>query len=156
MAGTKRPKKQHRRSWNAGGVLLKSQPWKIQAVFSPLEQILNQLEQDGTIDTAATDGVPIFKDSSDGAWYCTVSALNGVIEAYEIHERRYGRTLALEPLRVLSNKLKYGMPIFQSDTTAARACMARMRVETMQMTADYAKQLIKDFQIKEALEKVAA
>lgn len=114
-----------------------------------------QLERDGTVD-AADNGAPVFKDEVDGHWYCTVSALNGVIEAYEIHERRYGRNLSLEPLRQLSNKLKYGMPIFESDTKAARASLNRMRIETMQMTADYAKQLIKDFQIKEALEKVAA
>lgn len=153
MAGNKKPRKQHRPGWNSGGVLLKSQPWKMKAVFGPLESILDQLERDGTVD-CATNGAPVFKDNVDGHWYCTVSALNGVIEAYEIHERRYNRTLGLEPLRILSNKLQYGMPIFESDTKAARECLVRMRVETMQMTADYAKQLTKDFQIKEALEKL--
>ena len=155
MAGNKRPRKQHRPSWNAGGVLLKSEPWKLRAVFRPLECILDQLERDGTVDVTPS-GVPIFKDSGDGNWYCTVTALNGVIEAYEIHERRHQRPLNLEALRVLSNKLKYGMPIFDSDTKSARGCLDRMRSETMLMTADYAKQLIKDFQIKEALERVAA
>lgn len=153
MAGTKKPRKAYHKTWNSGGVLLKSQPWKLRAVFSPLESILDQLERDGTVDCAA-NGVPVFKDENDGIWYCTVSALNGVIDAYEIHERRFNRNLHLEALRQLSNKLKYSMPLFESDTKAARECMARMRLETAQMTADYAKQLIKDFQIKEALEKV--
>ena len=133
--------------------MLKSQPWKMKAVFGPLESILDQLEQNGTVD-CATDGAPIFKDQNDGHWYCTVSALNGVIDAYEIHERRHGRLLNLGPLRKLSNKLKYGMPIFEGDTQECRACLQRMRLETMQMTAGYAKQLIKDFQIKEALETI--
>lgn len=155
MAGTKKPRKAYRPGWNSGGVKLMAQPWKLKAVFGPLEAILDQLEQDGTVD-AAGNGAPVFKDEVDGHWYCTVSALNGVIDAYEIHERRYNRNLNLEPLRQLSNKLKYGMPIFESDTKACRAALQRMRVETMQMTADYARQMIKDFQIKEALEKVAA
>lgn len=152
MSVSKKPRKSHRPAWNSGGVLLKSQPWKMQAVFGPLESILDQLERDGTVDIAG-NGAPIFKDQNDGHWYCTVSALNGVIDAYEIHERRFSRSLNLEPLRRLSNKLRIGMPIFESDTKDSRACLARMRVETMRMTADYAKQLIKDFQIKEALEK---
>lgn len=153
MAGNRKTRKKHRPGWNSGGVKLKAQPTKIRAVFGPLESILDQLERDGTVD-CATNGAPVFKDDLDGHWYCTVSALNGVIEAYEIHERRFKREINLEPLRQLSNKLKYGMPIFESDTKEARACLARMRIETMQMTSDYAKQLIKDFQIKEALEKV--
>jgi len=153
MAGNKKPRKKRVKFWNSGGVTLKSQPIKMRLVFGPLESIIDQLEREGTVD-CATNGTPIFKDDCDGHWYCTVSALNGVIDAYEIHERRHGRSLNLEPLRVLSNKLSYGMPIFESDTTAARACLGRMRAETMQMTSDYAAQLIKDFQIKEALEKV--
>ena len=153
MAGNKKPRKTHRKTWNAGGIKLKAQPIKMKAVFGPLESILDQLERDGTVD-CANNGAPVFKDEVDSHWYCTVSALNGVIDAYEIHERRHGRTLNLAPLRILSNKLKYGMPVFEVDTAAARACLNRMRVETMQMTSDYAKQLINDFQIKEALEKI--
>lgn len=153
MAASKKPRKPHRKCWNAGGVLLKSEPWKVRAVFGPLEAILDQLEQHGTVDIAG-NGAPIFKDQGEGEWYCTVTALHGVIEAYEIHERRHRRQLGLEPLRVLANKLKYGMPIFDSDTQACRAALQRMRAETLQMTSDYAKQLINDFRIKEELEKV--
>ena len=53
-------------------------------------------------------------------------------------------------------RLKYGMPITSVNTQAARACLSRMRAETIEMTADYAKQLIKDFQIMEELQKVVA
>lgn len=154
MAGNNKPRKAHKPSWNNGGAKLKTQPWKLRSVFDPLESIIDQLEQEGTINTSDT-GTPMFKDETDGHWYCSVSALNGVVEAYEIHEKRFGRNLNLEPLRQLSNKLQYGMLIFDSDTKAVRACLARMRLETMQMTSAYAKELVKDFQIKEALEKIA-
>jgi len=153
MSRSQKPRRPHRHAWNAGGVLLKAQPWKIKLVFGPLEAIIDQLEQEGTITTSAS-GTPMFQDSAAGHWYCSVSALNGVIEAYEIHERRYNRALGLDPLRVLTNKLQYGTPIFESDTRAARACLARMRLETAQMTSEYAKGLVRDFQIKEALERV--
>lgn len=154
-ASKKRIKKPHRRTWNAGGVLLKSEPWKIHAVFAPLESIIDQLEQDETIDVTP-GGVAIFQDRKDGCWYDSVVAIMGVVDAYELHEVRNKRVINLDPLRQLANKLKYGMSIFPSDTEAVRACLKRMRVETMQMTADYAKQLIQDIQIKEELQKVAA
>ena len=155
MGTSTKPRKGHRRAWNNGGVKLRSQPWKVAAVFNPLESIINQLEREGTIDIAR-DGTAVFKDANDGNWYDSSVAILGVVDAYEIHERRHQRTLGLEPLRRLSNLLKYGMPIFEKDTRAARECLHRMRAETIEMTADYAKQLIKDFQLMEELQKVVA
>lgn len=58
MAASKKPRKPHRKCWNAGGVLLKSEPWKVRAVFGPLEAILDQLEQHGTVDIAG-NGAPV-------------------------------------------------------------------------------------------------
>jgi len=138
-----------------GEQLLKTQPWKVAAVFNPLIAILDQLEQDGTIDTA-TDGQPIFKDHNDGHWYDTAVAVMGVVDAYAMHEARRGINLGLPALRQLANKLSYGMPIFDTDTYACRECLKRMKAETMNMTADYARELIVDFQIKEELMKEAA
>ena len=155
MGNSTKPRKSHRRGWNAGGVKLRSQPWKVAAVFNPLEAIINQLEREGTIDVAG-DGTAIFKDAIDGHWYDSSVAISGCVEAYEIHERRHNRDLQLDPLRQLANMLKYGMPITSTNTAAARACLSRMRAETIEMTSDYAKQLIKDFQIMEELQKVTA
>lgn len=136
-------------------IKLKMQPWKVRAVMAPLESILDQLENEGTIDVAGSD-VAVFKDLTDGHWYDSAAALMGVVEAYEIHEIRSGRQLNMEPMRQLAKKLEYGMPIFDSDTKSVRECLARMKAETLEMTAGYARDLIKDFQIKEELEKVGA
>ncbi len=152
MGASTKPRKAYQPRWNAGGVKLRSQPWKVAAVFGPLEAILDQLEQHGTIDVAA-NGTAIFKDAVDGTWYDSAVAILGVVEAYEIHERRHQRKLELEPLRRLANMLGYGMRITGADTAAARACLARMRAETVEMTSDYAKGLIRDFKIKEEIEK---
>jgi hypothetical protein len=155
MGANKKPRHAYRAKWNSGGTKLRSQPWKIAAVFNPLTAIIDQLEQHGTNDVAA-DGTAVFKDALDGTWYDSSVAILGTVEAYEIHERRHQRALGLEPLRRLAKMLEYGMPITGTDTATARACLERMRGETVEMTSDYAKQLIKDFQIMEELQKVAA
>lgn len=136
-------------------IKLKMQPWKVAAVFDPLTAILDQLENEGTID-ATQKGTAVFKDHCDGVWYDSSVAIMGVVEAYEIHEIRAGCSLELAGLRKLANKLQYGMPISADDTKAARACLGRMKAATIEMTAGYARDLIKDFQIKEALQKEMA
>jgi hypothetical protein len=156
MAGNRKPtRKAHRPKWNGAGVKLKTEPWKVAAIFNPLTAILDQLEQEGTIDVAS-NGTAIFKDHNDGCWYDSSVAIMGVVEAYEIHERRASRALDLGPLRQIANKLKYDMPITSDDTAAARACLVRMKAETIEMTSGYAKQLITDFQIMEEMQKAAA
>ncbi len=155
MSSAKKRNKAYRPGRTGDAIKLKMQPWKVKAMFDPLLAIFDQLEQDGTIDTT-TKGQAIFRDHNDGFWYDSHAAVMGVVEAYEIHERRSGRLLNLEPLRQLANKLKYAAPVFAADTAAARECLARMRAETLQMTAGYARDLIKDFQIREELQKVAA
>lgn len=151
----KKPRCKMYRPRPQGQRLLKTQPWKIAAVFNPLEAILDQLETDGTIDVTVS-GKPIFKDTGDGTWYETPIAIMGVVDAYKMHQDRVGIDLGLDPLRQLANKLEYDMPIFQADTQACRACLKRMKAITLNMTADYARQMIVDFQIKEEFEKLAA
>jgi len=154
MAAQKKRNKKYVPRLAGDTIKLKMQPWEVRAVFGPLEAILDQLEQQGTIDVAGNQ--PVFRDHNDGCWYDTPAALLGVVEAYEIHEVRTGRPLALAPLRQLAHKLQYGVSIFSSDTEACRACLVRMKAETIEMTAAYARDLIEDFQIKEALQEAAA
>ncbi|CAL62420.1 Hypothetical protein HEAR2288 [Herminiimonas arsenicoxydans] len=153
MSATKKRTKKYRPK-PAGSQLLKTQLWKVKAVFDPLEAIIDQLEQQGTVD-CTTGGTPIFKDTNDGHWYETPIAIMGVVDAYQMHQERKGIDLDLEPLRKLAKKLEYDMPIFEADTKACRECFVRMKRETLTMTADYARQMIVDFQIKEELQKAA-
>lgn len=152
-ANKKRTKKYRPRDPEA--IKLKMQPWKVSAVIDPLAAIIEQLEQQGTIDVAGADE-PVFKDAVDGSWYHSPTAIDGVVAAYAIHERRFGLDLHLEGLRRLGKALEYHMPICQSMTDSARESLRHIRLATLEMTAGYAKQLIKDFQIKEAIEEVAA
>lgn len=134
---------------------LRSQPWKIDLVFRPMLNIIDQLIQEKTVDRVP-DGTAVFRDTKDGGLYETRSAISGVIDAYEIHERRHGRDLNMGPLRQLINRMHYDMPLVMSDIRTARAALERMRMETMQMTADYADQMLRDFKIKEGIERLAA
>jgi len=139
---------------NPDSIKLKMQPWKIHALFAPLIAIIEQLEQQGTKDVAS-DGTAIFRDRNDGHWYDSFVAITGVCEAFEIHERRSGASIGMEPLRQLANKLKYDMPVFSSDTQACRECFHRMRTAALEMTAGYARDLVRDTQIQEQLQEVA-
>ena len=154
MTTTKRTKK-YRGGRPGDGIKLKMQPWKVAAVMNPLTAILDQLEQQGTIDVAGADE-PVFRDAVDGDWYHSPTAIMGVVEAYEIHERRQRIDLHLDGLRKLAKALQYHMPINQTQVDAARDSLAHIRAATIEMTAGYARDLIKDFQIMEGLQAVGA
>lgn len=152
MSTTKKRKKAYRPR-SADGIKLKMQPWKVSAVMDPLLSILDQLEKHGTIDVAGKDA-PVFRDAVDGDWYHSPTAIMGVVEAYEIHERRTGVDLHLDGLRRLAKALQYDMPINGVMTAAARLSLSHIRAATLEMTAGYARDLVKDFQIMEALQEI--
>lgn len=132
---------------------LKFEPWRLKLVFDPLTAILDQLEQEHTL-TVSASGAAMFKDATDGDWYDSAAALRGVIEAYEIFERRRSIDVQLEPLRVLATKIEQGQEIDNYDTTAARSSVHRIHVVSMEMTIGEARELINDFNIREALSEL--
>ncbi|WP_248322014.1 hypothetical protein [Caballeronia sp. Sq4a] len=56
--------------------------------------------------------------------------------------------MPLDALRQMAKKLEVQMPLFKADTDAARAALATMKAETMQMNAAYAKDLVRTVQIR--------
>lgn len=79
-------------------------------VFSPLQAVIDQMEQDGTL-TCSPRGRPMFRDMTDGRWYDTADALAGVIEHLEMYETRHKVTLPIQSLRNLHRRLEVSMPI---------------------------------------------
>lgn len=132
---------------------LRFEPWRVAAVFAPLEAILAQGERDGTVYVYGDDDRPMFRDP-DGNWYDSVAALAGLVDAFEIHEARAGVNLGMEPLRLFRDKLDSGTMIEPGEADAVRDCMTRMRCAALDMTIGEARQLIKDFNIKEEMEKL--
>ncbi|MNT24732.1 hypothetical protein D3C72_1602240 [compost metagenome] len=130
-----------------GGAKLSTQPWRVSAVFGPLEAVIRQIEQSGTV-TTDVQGMPIFKDANDGTWYATCPAIEGIIDAYATHEMRSGRAMPLESLRRFAKKLEYSSPLTEDDCAAVKRDVAALRRETMAMTLDYAASLVRTTQIK--------
>jgi hypothetical protein len=132
---------------------VKFEPWRAKLVFDPLESILDELEQQGTLTTSA-EGQVMFKDVTTGEWHDTIAALLGVIDTFEILERRYGVDAQLDPLRAFADKIEKGSEIDNRDTAAVRASMKTMRNLVLDMTIGEVRQLVRDFQTKDELEKL--
>lgn len=145
MPSSKKPRHKRNPSKITGRRTLRTKPWKTHAVFRPLEAILDELETEGTLTVVATGkhaGKPVFMIPGEHDWHVAAPALRGLIETLEIHEKRSGRALPLEPLRVLATKFEVDMPIFSSDTKAARAAMAALIQESHSFDLEYADDLV--------------
>lgn len=156
MPSSKKPRHKHKMKFTGRQKLL-TQPWKTQAVFEPLEAILDQLETEGTLTVVAHGcqaGLPVFQVSTESTWYAAAPALRGVIEAFEIHEQRTGRAMPLTPLRRLAMKFEVNMPIFDSETKAARAAMEALRCESHLLPSDYAADLVQVTQIAAEIDRI--
>lgn len=150
---TKRDKRYKKRP--AGLRTLRTQPWKLRNVFQPLEDILNQMESTGFSD-ADQRGRPIFQSMKDSCWYTSAEAINGVADAYEIHQSRTGRSMPIDALRRVANKLNYDSVLFESEVKAMRDALDVLRKETMNMTENYAHDLLQGVKIKVEIERVTA
>lgn len=105
-------------------------------VFGPIQAVIDQIEQDGTV-TTNRSGTPMFRDG-EGKWYCTATAIQGVIDHCDMWCTRHGRTLPLDSLREFQRFIKYMMPISESllirlrrDLPAVQAAMARGNPDDM-------------------------
>ena len=83
----------------------------IDLALRPLEEIIDQIERDGTVNTSSK-GVAMFK-ASDGGWYDTVEAIDGLIVHFEMYSVRHRVALPLGALRDLQTALKYCIPVFE-------------------------------------------
>jgi hypothetical protein len=151
MAGNKKPRRPYTPRWDQGNKLLMHEPWRLRAVFGTVEAIMDMIEQDDTITTDA-DGVPIFCDAFDGCWYPVEPSLRGMCDAFDIHSTRWSRPVLTDGLLNLITKLKNDEQLVEQDLRDARASINSMKREASHMSVEYAKAIVKDSQIKFALE----
>lgn len=131
--------------------LLRTQPWKIYAVFEPIETILTRMERDGTIDAAS--GVPVFCEHGAGGWYEVGPALEGVLQFHEIATRRYALPCDPSGLQRIAKKLDVGAPIFEADIAAARASINSCKRQAMALRQSQATDIIDTVRISMALDR---
>jgi hypothetical protein len=152
MSGVKARRNKRYVKRPAGARTLRTQPWKLNNVFQPLEDILNQMQATGFSDVDQR-GMPIFKSAKDSCWYTSAEAIHGVADAYEIHVARSGHVLPIEALRRVANKLHYDSILFEDEVNAMRAALVVLRTETMAMTENYAHDLLQGVKIKVEIER---
>ena len=131
---------------------LRTQPWKIFAVFDPIERILSRIEREGVVDAAG--GVPVFHEDSRGGWYEVVPAINGVIEFHEHAQTRYGLQCDVSGLKKLAKKLELGAPLFTGDITAARASIDTCKQQAGALRVSQALDLVRTVQISMEMDKL--
>lgn len=131
---------------------MSAQPWKVQMVFGPIEQILHRMQADGTIDCA--QGRPVFFEDGRGGWYDLVAALRGVIEFHQIAEARHGIPADVEGMIKFANKLHVSAPIFEEDIAATRANIESCKRQALRLTLEEATDIVRTIQIGAELDKI--
>lgn len=146
-------KSANRRPYQAQGLRMATQPWRIDWVFAPVERILHRIEMDGTVDAA--QGKPVFYEDGNGGWYEVVAALRGIIQFHEVAAERLGMTADVAGFTRLANKLDLGSPLFDNDLVQARKCIDACRQQALRLTIAEAKDILTTVRISAALEEAA-
>jgi hypothetical protein len=127
-------------------------PWKVEAVFYPLDRIMHRLESEGTVEVA--QGRAVFREEMRGGWYDMAAAMEGIIEFHTLAEERHGLAVDLDGLIKLRAKLQYASPLFDSDLAKARASIEACKRQALQLTLDEAQDLLTTVQISSELDKI--
>ena len=132
--------------------LLRHVPWKIAAVFFPLERVLSRLEIDGTVETAGRQVV--FNEDSKNGWYDLVAALRGVIRFHELAANRHSLPIDLSAMVRFANKLEAGSPIFEADLEAMKTCITSCKQQAMKLRVSEATSIVDTVRISAELDRL--
>lgn len=120
------------------------------SVFKPLLSIIDEMEHDGTTDSAR--GVPVLLNQQDGHYYELAPTIIGLVEMFEIHQMRSGQDLGHSILRTFATMLDHGMPVTPADTTKVRKTIATMISAIEHWQPSYAKELADTVETRALLE----
>ena len=132
--------------------LLRHVPWKIAAVFFPLERVLSRLEIDGTVETAGRQVV--FKEDMHGGWYDMVAALRGVIQFHDLAASRHSLPIDLSAMVRFANKLEAVSPIFESDIEAMKTCIEACKQQAMKLRVSEATSIVDTVRISAEMDRL--
>lgn len=116
----------------------------------PLEQIIEQIDRDGTINTE--NGIPVFL-ACDGDWYQSAEAIEGMVWHLEMWCQRHSRTLPLEPLRNLHKALSDLEPIGPGLLADLLTSMPALRRAMSLADPEDQLDLLRQTQIKSAMQR---
>ena len=127
-------------------------PWRVYAVFAPLDRILHRLEMDGTVDVSGRQIV--FREDGRGGWYDTIAALRGVAEFHDLAANKYGIPSDTSAMWKFAAKLDAGSPIFEQDIASLRKSIELCKRQAMQLRVSQAEELVRTAQISFELDRM--
>lgn len=123
---------------------------KSQLTLGPLEEILTQVEETGTLPVDER-GEPIYIDGN-GHQYPMWQAIDGLVDMFEMWATRHHKPLPLAPLRMLVGALHYSMPITAFNLEEVKQALPRLREAALSMDHHDARDLVVQTQIKAELD----
>ena len=132
--------------------LLRTVPWRVAAVFSPLERVLHRLEADGTVESSGRQIV--FKEDSKGGYYDLPAALRGVVEFHRIAESRHQLPVEVDAMERFANKLEFGSPLFEQDLADVRANINSCKAQALRLRVSQADAIIRTVQIGAEIDRL--
>jgi hypothetical protein len=124
---------------------------KAYRAFSPLQDIVDQIAKDGTLNCSAR-GVPMFRDLEDGQWYATAVALQGVIDHLEMYQLRHQVSLPLESLKEFHKAIEYAIPVSATLLAKLQRDIPRLQGALARSNPDDVNDILRQVQIKELME----
>ena len=131
--------------------LLKTQPWKVMAVFGPIECIVNRISIDGTVQSCGRQVV--FREDSTG-WYDAVEAIRGVIEFHKRANALYPVQADVSALEKLANRLDAGAMVFDTDLPMILRSIASCKRQAYSLRVSQAESLVRDVQLGIEFDKI--
>ena len=132
--------------------LLRTCPWRVMAVFGPIERVLHRLETDGTVEASGRQIV--FKEDGNGGWYDLPAALIGVVDFHELAASRHRLPIDVSAMRRFANKLESGSPIFEQDLEAVKACIAACKQQSLKLRVSEATDIVDTIRIGAEIERI--
>lgn len=132
--------------------LLRTQPWRALAVFSPLEDVLRRLEKDGTVD--AIGKRIVFTEASHSDRYDLPEAIRGVVDFHRLAREKYNLPVEVDAMARFAAKLDAGSPIFEADIAAVRANIESCRQQAYQLRISQAVYLLDAVRIGAEVERL--
>lgn len=126
--------------------LLRTQPWRVMAVFTPVERMLDRMEIDGTVETNGDQVV--FMEHGNGEWFDLPAALNGLVEFHELATEKHGVPASTAALTKLASDLHDGNPIFEADIAAVRRDIASCKHQALKLRISQAADIVRTIQIR--------
>jgi len=120
-----------------------------------IDSILAQIDNHGTLNVDER-GVAVYFNHMDGQTYETAPALRGVRDFFEMWSVRHGQALQLAALEQFIEQVDQVRPISDADISAMQVQLAVLRCVASRMSPADAADLVRQTQVKEAMEVLQA